>query len=395
MLRQRDFGPYLIGNLISNSGTFCQSIALSLLVYHLTGSSLWVGIANFVQFAAILVLAPWTGSAADRVDRRRLLLATQVGALAISGALAFLAAGRLPSLTGVLGLAGLLGITSAYAFPAQKALVVTLVMPEDLHHAVTLDSISMNLSKALGPLAGALIVERLGVSWAFGLNGLSYVAMIAALMVVRPRVGVVSARRVGLRESLAELRGRPVVVALLAVVAAVAIAQDPATTLAPAFGAQVYHGSATLAGPILGVFGLGASVGGFACRRPATRPGRRLLLLLLLMALGMVAFAASQTLTAGLAGLGVAGFGYLAAQSLATTLLHENVAEGERGRIMALWSVAFIGSRPIASLADGLLSTLVGLRLAVLAMALPLLVVLVFAGRVVDAGAAGVAPGAG
>src|SRR5579875_254694 len=105
LLAQRDFGPYFVGNTLSNTGTFCQNIALSLLVYRLTDSSLWVGIVNFAQFAAVLLLAPWAGAAADRFDRKRLLAATQVAALALSGALALLSLQGAASLGSVCSLA--------------------------------------------------------------------------------------------------------------------------------------------------------------------------------------------------------------------------------------------------------------------------------------------------
>ncbi|HEX9342382.1 MAG TPA: MFS transporter [Actinomycetota bacterium] len=386
LLAQRDFGLYAVGSLLSNAGNFCQSIALSLLVFRLTRSTLLVGVVNFAQYAGVLLLAPLAGAAADRYERRRLLVASQLAAVLISGALALLVAAGRAGVGSVMVLAALLGVTTAFCFPAQKALVPALVEPADLHRAVGMDSMTMNLSKALGPALGALLVLRVGFAWAFAANCASYLALIVAVLVIRPRPqasgpgrddDAAGGRGGGVLGALRVLRGEPELVLLLAVVAVLAIASDPAPTLGPGFAVHLYGRSDTVAGLLFGTFGIGAVLGALTIARPAARPYRRMALLLVGMAVANAAFALSGagTLWLGLAGLAVAGGTYLAAQTQATTMIHESLDDARRGRVMALWTVAFVGTRPLASLADGALATVVGLRGAALLISLPLLAV--------------------
>ena len=145
-------------------GTFCQSIAQSLLVYQLTGSTFLVGVVNFAQFAAVPVLAPVAGAAADRFDRRRLLIITQVAAFGVAALLTVLAAiGAAPAWV-VITLAGAIGVTSSIAFPINRTLVPALISDRNLGRAINLDSVSVNLARALGPISGAFIVANFGVS---------------------------------------------------------------------------------------------------------------------------------------------------------------------------------------------------------------------------------------
>ncbi|MBV8690576.1 MAG: MFS transporter, partial [Actinobacteria bacterium] len=139
LLRDRNFGPYLTGNLLSNCGTWFQNLAQSLLVYRLTKSTFMVGVVNFAQFIGMFALSPWSGSAADRFDRRRLLVVTQLGAVAVTGAMAVLSATGHATAGIVIALAVILGLTTAFAIPALMALIPLLVVPEDLGPAVALN----------------------------------------------------------------------------------------------------------------------------------------------------------------------------------------------------------------------------------------------------------------
>src|SRR5579884_97252 len=184
-LKHRDFLLFFTGNLLSNCGTWFQNIALALLVYRLTKSSFWVGAVNFAQFIGVVVLAPWAGSAADRFNRRWLIIATQVGATLVSGVLAWCVAVKLGSLPIVLGLALLLGATTAFSTPALQAIVPALVPRDDLGAAIAMNSVTFNLARAVGPVAGAYVVAQLGIAWAIGLNAISYLVFAAAILFVR------------------------------------------------------------------------------------------------------------------------------------------------------------------------------------------------------------------
>ena len=371
-LRHANFALFFAGNLLSNCGTWFQNIALALLVYRLTASSFWVGAANFAQFIGVVLLAPWAGTAADRMDRRYLIIATQIGAALVSATLAWLVAIRLGSLFVVLGLAFLLGATTAFSTPAMQAIIPALVPREDLGAAVAMNSVTFNLARAVGPVVGALVVARLGIPWAIGLNSLSYVTLAAAVLLIR----VAQSRekpnkQATLHESLTMLRRDKHLLILLVIVAAVSLAMDPVSTLTPAYATKLFHRSDTFAGLLIGAFGAGAVIGSVVPLRDTHRPGRRIALMLTIFAAGMIGFALLSTIALALIALALGGFGYLIGQTSATTELQLEVADQERGRVMALWSIAFLGTRPIAALIDGGLASVIGPRVATIVMALP------------------------
>jgi MFS family permease len=373
VLADRNFWPYFAGNLLSNCGTWFQNLAQALLVFRLTGSTLLVGVVNFAQFVGTFALAPWAGAAADRFDRRRLLLVTQLLATTVTGVLAALAAAGDVGAAVVIGLALLLGVTTAFSTPAMLALVPLLVPDHELAGAVALNSVSFNLARAVGPLLGAAVVAQLGIAPAFALNALSYLALVVALVVVHPRPQAPApGRRPRLRDSIALVAAdRRLVHAFVAVVALSATA-DVVNTLTPGFATEVFGRSDTVSGVLIGAFGLGAVTAAFFAGR-AGAVERRLAVMLAVLGGGVVAFALSPGLWVALAALAVGGFGYLAANTTATTAIQLEVEDSQRGRVAALWSVAFLGVRPFASLVDGGLAQSAGLRAAGVVLALPAL----------------------
>ena len=377
ILRERNFALYFIGNLASNCGTWFQVIAQSLFVYRLTASTFLVGVTNFAMFIGVVLLAPWAGAAADRFDRRTLLILTQVGAAVVSAALALLIGVGWGTIPVVIGLALLLGFTTAFATPAMQAIVPALVPREDLGAAVAMNSVTFNLSRAIGGPLGAFVVAQLGVAAAIGLNTISYVILIVMLVLVKldpqQRRAPQTAERPRLRDSVRMVAKTPHLVVLLAAVMAASLAMDPVTTVTPEFSKRIFHRSDVLTGYLIGAFGLGAVI---ASVFPIHRPKDRAIgVLFAVFGVGMVAFALSPGLAAAFVALGVAGAGYLAGQTRATTRLQLEVGEQERGRVMALWSVAFLGSRPFASVLDGGIASLAGPRVATVVMALPAFVV--------------------
>ncbi len=373
VLAQPDFAAFFAGNLLSNCGTWFQTIAQALLVYRLTGSSFMVGLVNFAQFAGVVFLAPWAGPAADRFDRKRLLTWTQLGATFASALLAVLVALGWGTVPVVVGLALLLGLTTAFATPAMQAILPALVPREDVAAAIAMNSVTFNLARAVGPVAGALVVARLGVAWAIGLNSLSYLALAGALLFVHPRPQPPRpAQPPRFRDSLRLLRERRHLLFLIVAVASVSFTMDPVTTLTPAYATRIFHHPDPWAGALIGAFGAGAVLASLLPFRGGLREIRRMIPPMLgLMAAGMAAFALVPAFGVAFAVLAVSGFGYLAGQTRATTLLQLEVEDRERGRIMAVWSVAFLGSRPLASLIDGGLAGLAGPRAATLLLALP------------------------
>lgn len=370
----RRFGPYLLGNLASNCGTWFQNIAQALLIYRLTHSTMLVAVANFSQFIGVLLLAPWAGAAADRFDRRRLLITVQAASLAVAVTLTLIAYAHHAGLAVILVSALLLGLGTAFATPSMQALVPSLVERRDMPTAVAMNTVTFTLARAVGPVLGALSVGHLGIPATFALNAASYLVLIGALAFVRPLARKARSPHQGttLRETWRTLRGDSVSVLMLAVVACVAVSGDPVNTLTPAFATHVFHRPDTAVGVLIGAFGFGSVVAAFASKH---RGGyRAMTALMVFMGLGTVALALSTRLVVALLALAVAGFGFLAAQTAATVRLQARVSDAERGRVMALWSVAWLGTRPIASLIDGALASLAGVRFAAGAMALPVLV---------------------
>ncbi len=328
---------------------------------------------NFAQFIPILVLAPWAGGASDRWNRRSLLFVTQSTAIVLSGGLGLLAAVELAPTPVVIADALALGVVSAFSAPAQQALITQLVDEPEVPTAVALNSMTFNLARAVGPAAAALAVEYLGIPAAFGLNAVSYLIFIAALVVIGPQAQhLVERPKSQLRASVELLQQRPQLVVYLIIVAAVGFASDPVNTLAPAW-AHAFGHKDTTAGYIIGAFGAGAVTAGLVVAGRVGGSRRRMFTTLLLLGGGMVAFSLSPWLWLALPLLFVAGFGYLASNTHATSRLQLGVEPWQRGRIMALWSVAFLGLRPFASLLDGLIASSLGVRYSGVILALPAL----------------------
>jgi predicted MFS family arabinose efflux permease len=372
VLRRRDFGLYFLGNSASATGGWFHNLAAGIFVYRLTGSELLLGVLSFSQFAWVLVLAPWAGALADRFDRRLVLLWAELAATALSFLIAGLAyADRLDEWS-VIGITLALGLCAALAAPAQQAIVVTLVPESELSTAVALNSMTFNLARALGPALAALAIGTIGLAAAFAVNAFSYLVLVAALLIVRTRPQERAVGKVRLRESLALVRDDPRLLAYLLIVAAVGWASDPVNTLAPAF-AEAYGYRDTVGGVILGAFGTGAVCAAIVLAGRTSGSARRMAFTLTLLGGGLVLFSLARWLPLGLVFVAICGAGYLASNTSATTRLQLGVAESQRGRIMALWGIAFLGVRPFASLLDGAIATVAGVRVAGVVLALPAL----------------------
>jgi MFS family permease len=371
VIRDRNFGPYFFGNAASASGTWFQNLAASILVFRLTHSPFLLGVLNFANFVPVLVLAPWAGSVADRYDRRRVLLATQIVAAALSGILAGLAWGGLARVWVVIVFALGLGVLSAFSAPTSMALVGGLVPLEHLGSAVALNSMTFNLARAIGPVLAGVSVSTLGIPASFAINSASYLLLVLGVLVVRPAERSRASRaETRLRESLRLVRSQPELLALLLIVTAVGFGSDPVNTEAPAF-ARAFGRPDTEAGFIIGAFGAGAVAAAFLLAGRVTGSRRRMVLTLSMLGAGMVTFSGVRWLPVGFVLLAIAGFGYLASNASATSRLQLGVEERHRGRVMALWSVAFLGFRPAASLLDGAIAGAFGVRAAGVVLALP------------------------
>ena len=371
VLGRRNFWPYFVGNLLSNSGTWFQNIAQIILVYRLTGSPFLVGVVNFSQFAAVIFLAPTAGAAADRLDRRRLIVAMQTCGAILAAALAVITAAGAATAPVVIVIALAIGVTLALTTPALGAVVPGLVDRSDLPAAMALSSVTYNLSRAIGPVAAVFVIAQFNIAVAFAVNSLSFLALIAAILVVRPAPQRIAPGRPRIRDSMRLVRADSGLLVPLIVVGLVSLTSDPMNTLGPAFSTEILDRPDTFTGFLVGAFGTGAVAAALTLTGRVAPSQRALVGTLATTALGMATFVLSSTALVALAGLFVAGFGFLAAVTMSTSLMHLALEDEHRGRVMALWSLSFQGSRPIGSLVDGALASLAGLRVAGLVMVLP------------------------
>ena len=371
LLRSRNFGPYFVGNAASASGTWFQNLAAAILVYRLTHSALYLGVLNACQFGPVLLLAPWTGRVADGFDRRRLLLGTQSTSACLSAALAALISAGHGGVWTVIGFSAALGVMTAFSNPAQLALVGSLVPRDDLAQAVALNSMTFNIARAVGPAAASLVIAAFGVAPAIAVNSCSYLLLVGGLLVVRP-TSVKRAKHSSIRESVAIVRRQPQLLGLLGVVAAVSIAGDPVNAQSPAL-VHAFGLTPVWAGTIVGCFGAGAVAAAILVSGRVAGSRRRIGGTLALFGGSIMLMAASPWFALALVFLFLAGFGSLSSNAAATARLQLGVNESERGRIMALWSVAWMGIRPVTSLVDGALAEFAGIRIAAPVMALPAL----------------------
>lgn len=368
----RDYGPYWLGTFLSACGTWFQSIAATLLVYRLTGSAFMVGVVTLSQLIGMVILAPWTGAVADRFDHRRVIVTVSLLGFAIASLVVMLQVLGLLDVPVLVVLLFASGVVGAFALPAQQALVARLVAPERLSSAVAMNSVTFNLARAVGPVAATAVIAAVGFGPAFLVNAVSYLAVVVAMLVIRVRGDGGTPRRRDLPGSIATLREQPVLAGLLLIVAAIAISADPFGTLAPFLAETVLGRPDTDAGGIAGAFGLGAVVAAILLRTDRTQ--RRMALDMLVMGAGVAALGVVLHYELALVASFVAGFAYLSAQTAATTRLLLSTPVHVRGRVMALWGVAWLGTRPFASIIDGFIADHVGPQRAAIIMALPVFV---------------------
>lgn len=363
----RRFGPFFWGSLVSNTGTWLQSMSAVLLVFELTGSATAVGGVAVAQYSGYVLLAPISGQLADRFERRRLLIVMQsVGLLGAAWLVVVVADGSYGILPIYVGVA-VTGSAQALSVPLIHALAPSLVPAADLPGAVALQALTYNFSRAVGPALGAGTLVAAGPVVTFGANAGSYVAMLVGLLLTRPRTRPAARRTAGTESVVRYLREHRPVAARLLVVGAVGFAVDAVNTLSPPVVHALGAGDASV-GVLVSAFGIGGAVmivlAVSVIRRigdgPATTVG------LGVLAAALVVFGNVPSFPVVAIGLVLGGAGFVLGQTALTTSIQREVPEAVRGRVLALWAVLFLGIRPLAAVVDGGLADLVGVGGAVL-----------------------------
>ncbi len=366
-LRHRNFQLYVGGQIVSLVGTFMQAMAQSWLIYRLTKSEWLLGIAWFCLQAPVFFLAPLGGLAADRYSRHRIVVVTQTLLMLQALALAALTLSGRVRVEHVLALALLLGTVNAFDMPGRQSLVIQMTGKDDLLSAISLNSAVFNAARVVGPSVAGFVVARAGEGLCFLFNGLSFVAVIAALLAMRlPRFvpRAVSSPFEHLVDGFRyALRNAPIRTLLL-MVGAVTIAYTPALVLMPFYADQIFHRGARGLGLLMGAMGVGAVTGTlFLARRgrPAGLTGVMFLSAVILGA-GFVLVAYSPSFYLAMALMPFIGFATMRSNASANTLIQTLVRDEYRGRIMALYTITVVGIAPFASLATGAIAGRIGVR---------------------------------
>jgi MFS family permease len=367
-LRHRDFALFLTGALLSNIGTWMQNITVPYVLYKETGSASWVGFAAFMQFVPGVLLGPLAGSLADRFPRRRLLFISQSIAAVFAFALwgVFVADRATPGV--MVALVAANGIIFGTSIASWQAFVTELVPREALLNAITLNSAQFNGARAVGPAIGGVVLARFGPSWAFLINGLSFVAVLGALALVRPRARVIT-RPEGrvlaqFRDGIRYIRRHPGIALSMVLVGAVGFLGSPVFQLAPVLADDVYHVGPSAYGLMTGALGGGAVVGAalLGSLGGGIRRSRLVPLALLGYGLSLMAVGAAPIYAVGVACLALAGVGYLAVVASLQTTVQVLVAESLRGRVLAVYVMTFTGAYPMGALLQGWLADQIGAR---------------------------------
>lgn len=346
------------GACTSSIGTWMQKLAQSWLVFQLSGSAFMLGLDSFLGEIPIFLLALYAGVVADRMDRRRLLIASQLLQMACAFTLAVLFALGVAEVWHILTLSFIVGIAQAFGSPAYQSLIPSLVPREHLPNAIAMNSIQFNVARLVGPALGGLTLSTLGAAWCFGLNGVSYLAVIATLLMIHPLFTpaattetVMESMKQGLR-FIERQRGMKT---LIAVAFACTFLGIPIVVFLPVFAKEVFHGSEGMYTLLLTVEAAGAIMGALlvAARSKRAHLGRDTVFSLTALGISMTLFSLSPSLPLALVFLFFGGLTLISCFSMLSSLVQFIATDEMRGRVMSIYSIAFRGGMPIGSLIIG------------------------------------------
>jgi MFS family permease len=370
-LRHRNFQLFFTGQLISLTGTWMQTVAQSWLVYRLTGSSLLLGTVGFASQIPIFVLAPVAGAVADRVNKHRVVVATQTFSMILASILTALTLTDRIQVWHIIVLSSLLGIVNAFDVPARQAFIVEMVGKEDLMNAIALNSSMFNGARVIGPAVAGILVAQIGEGWCFFANAGSYIAVIAGLLMMKlpPRAEVkIEASAVEqIMEGFEYVRATKPVVALLLLVGMISVVGMPYTVLMPVFADQILHGGASGLGILMGATGTGALWGALTLAGRSGIKGISRWIAASCAGFGasLLVFAFSKSFWLSVAVLVPAGFSMMLQMACTNTLLQTMVPDRLRGRVMAFYSMMVMGMAPFGALFAGLVANRLGSPLTV------------------------------
>ena len=380
--KSRNYKLYFTGQSVSLIGTWMQKTAVSWVVYSETHSKFMLGLTLFASMFPSFVFSFLGGVASDRYNRYKLLLITQFVSMAQAILLTALIFFKHYAVWEIIALSALLGIINAFDVPARQSLVYEMVDNKaDLPNALALNSSMVNLSRLIGPGIAGLALEKFGEDICFGLNAVSFIAVIGSLLLMKlpgyvekPRTKNVFGE---LKEGLQYIRQTPAIAFVLIMLALISLLVLPFSTLIPVYAKDIFKGTASTFGVIDSVIGLGAFCG--AIFLASLKPGRNLRKILaintIIFGIGLVLFSHSTYYPIALVFAAVSGFGMMSQITISNTLIQTTVDPAMRGRVISFYAMAFFGMQPLGGLLIGTLSEWIGTPDTVMAQGIITLII--------------------
>ncbi len=358
-LRHRNFQLFFAGQLISLIGTWMQTVAQSWLVYRMTGSAFLLGAVGFSSQIPVFIMAPVGGIVADRLNRQRIVISTQTVSMILAGILAALTLSHRVQVWQIMVLASSLGVVNAFDIPARQAFLIDMVGREDLMNAIALNSSMFNGARVIGPAVAGILVASIGEGWCFFANAVSYLAVIAGLLLMRivhpAKLATQGSPLENVIEGFAFARNTGPIRAILLLLGVVSFVGMPYTVLMPVFADQILHGGARGLGILMGATGIGALLGAVSL---AARVGIKGLGRLIAMCAGgfglsLALFSFSRIFWLSTLLLVPVGFFMMVQMASSNTLIQSMVPDRLRGRVMSVYSMMFMGMAPFGALSAG------------------------------------------
>jgi len=370
-LRHRNFQLFFGGQLISLIGTWMQNVAMAWLVYRLTGSAVLLGILGFATQFPIFLFAPFGGTVADRWNRRSVVIATQTISMILAFGIAGLTFAHIAHVWELIVVAALFGVVNAFDIPARQAFLMDMVGREDLMNAIALNSSMFNGARVVGPAVAGILVAWIGEGWCFLSNAISYIAVIVGLLLMRIAAREIQKVKASPFEHIAEgfrfVRQSKPIFAILALLACISLFGLPYSTLMPIFADRILHGGARGFGILMGAAGFGALCGALtlAMRVGVHGLGRWIAASCAVFGFALIAFSFSRWFWLSALLLVLVGYAVMLQTSASNTMLQTMSPDKLRGRVLAVYSMMFMGMMPMGSLIAGGLAKHIGSPLTV------------------------------
>jgi MFS family permease len=361
-----NYRKFFIGQTTSLVGTWMQTTAQSWLVFTLTHSATDIGFVVALQTLPVLLLGPYGGVIADRVNKRRLMIVLQSLMGVQAAILAVLSLAHVVTYFDVCVLAVMLGLNNAFENPSRQSFILEMVGPKDLRNAVSLNSTMNNVARAVGPAVAGVLIAAFGEGWCFALNAVSFVAVVGSLVAMdltklNPSEPTIRAKG-QLREGFRYVARTPILLFPLLMMALVGMLAYEFQVTLPVVAGTVFHGSSAVYGVLMAAMGIGAVIGGLWTAARGKTGIRALIQASLLFGMCMTFAALAPALAVELIALALVGFASVSFLSMANSTLQLGTDPQMRGRVMALWAVAFMGSTPIGGPLIGWITSVAGAR---------------------------------